>query len=165
MQWTVYISQNNALIALKFRILEAKRCCGSSFERFQLKKWYFMHLIHYLTWFWHFGVLPYSMRLVKCLQTGAAYKSPYLLSPSPSLFCLKLVCSSGNFSRSFPPDSVPTANLNFSTKVLAWGWPSHLPLKVAQQFLPSSETAKKRSASAEAAVHERCAAKWVSFHL
>lgn len=111
-----------------------------------------MHLIHYWTWLWYFGALLYSMRLIKCLQTGAAYKSPYLLSLPPSLFCLKLVCFPRNFSRSFPPGSVTTANLNFPTKVLVWAWPSHLPLNVAQQFLPSSETAKERSTSAEAAI-------------
>lgn len=107
-----------------------------------------MHLIHYWTWLWYFGALLYSMRLIKCLQTGAAYKSPYLLSLPPSLFCLKLVCFPRNFSRSFPPGSVTTANLNFPTKVLVWAWPSHLPLNVAQQFLPSSETEKECSTSA-----------------
>lgn len=101
---------------------------------------------------WHFGVLLYSMRLMKCLQTGPAYVSPYPLSPQPSLFCLKLVCSSGNFFRSFPPGSVTIANPNFSVKVVVWGWPSHFPLNVAHQFLPSSETAKKCSASAETAI-------------
>lgn len=134
MQWTVYISQNNALIALKFRILKAKPCCGSSSERLQWKQRYFMHLIHYFIWFWHFGVLLYSRRLIKCLQIGAACRSPYLLSPQPSFFCLKLVCSSKNFSRRFLPGSVTTANPNVSTKVLVWGWPSHFPPDVAQQW-------------------------------
>jgi len=38
MQRMVYISQNDALIALKFRILKAKQCCESSSERLQRKQ-------------------------------------------------------------------------------------------------------------------------------
>lgn len=78
--------------------------------------------------------------------------SPFLLSSPLPLFHLKLLYSSWNFSRSFPLGSVTKANPNFPMKVPCWGRPSLLPPKVAQQFLSSSETAIKCSASAEVAI-------------
>lgn len=151
MQWTVYISQNNALIALKFRILKAKPCCGSSSERLQWKKkWYFTHLIHYFIWFWHFGVLLCSVRLIKCLKTGAAKL---------------LVCSSETF---------PGVSHQVQSQQLTWISPegcwSEAGLLTSLLMLPSSSFPAVRLQRNALLVQrqllrDHCAAKWVSFHL
>lgn len=101
MRWTVYISQNNALIALKFRILKAKLCCESSPGRLQWKQMIFYASDTFLIWFWHFGVLLYSMRLSK---KGIVSKLGLLLSPHTFSLSPR---SSFTWSCCVPPETFP----------------------------------------------------------
>jgi len=112
-----------------------------------------MPLIHFLIWFWHVGVL-HAMRLSK---KGSVSKLGLLLSLHT---CSLPHCLSLAWSWCVPPETFPGVSHQAQSqkptqispmKVTCWAWPSHLPPKVAQQFLSSRETAIKLSASAEVA--------------
>lgn len=109
-----------------------------------------MHLIHYLAWFWHFGVLLYSMRLIKCRKLWLLL-SLHTFSLLHHLYFACSWCVPPETFPGFPTRFSPNSKPEFLPRGAGLSWPSQLPLNVAQQFISSSETAKKHSASAEAA--------------